>query len=67
MIENIYIRVDANSKIGTGHLVRTEILADELVKNNLKLHFICKTIPEKYAEKLEKRGYRVFLIEINKS
>ena len=62
MIKNCYIRVDANSTIGTGHLVRTEILADELKKNNINITFICNTIPKNYKTQLLKKNYTVFTI-----
>ncbi len=67
MIENIYIRVDANSTIGTGHLVRTEILADELSKDNLRINFICKNIPNNDISRLENKAYTVSVIDQEKS
>lgn len=63
MIKNCFIRVDANKKIGTGHLVRTKILADELVKNNYKINFLCKTIPDEYLEILKSSGYNVLILD----
>lgn len=60
MIKSCYIRVDANSNIGIGHLARTEILADELDTIGLKISFICKTIPIEYVNKLEAKDYKVF-------
>ncbi|NOZ33900.1 MAG: hypothetical protein GXO80_01200 [Chlorobi bacterium] len=59
MIENCYIRVDANSTIGTGHLVRTEILADKLAEKNINICFICNTVPENYQRKLILKNYKV--------
>ena len=61
MIENCYIRVDANNKIGSGHLIRAEILADELVNAGINIFFICKQIPEAYKSKLENKNYKVII------
>ena len=52
MIKYAYFRVDANSVIGTGHLIRCEILADELNTRGIQTAFICTTIPNKYKKKL---------------
>ncbi len=59
MIKNIYIRVDANKTIGSGHLIRTHILAKELRKKNINIEFICETIPFDYENKLLKEGYKI--------
>ncbi len=61
MIENCYIRVDANNKIGSGHLLRSEILADELKSAGINVFFICKQIPETYKAKLENKNYKVII------
>ena len=61
MIENCYIRVDTNNKIGSGHLLRAEILADELKEAGIDVFFICKQIPETYKIKLENKNYNVII------
>jgi len=62
MITKCYIRVDANTTIGTGHLIRTEILADELKKHNIAVKFICNTIPENFQKKLIDKKYELHRI-----
>ena len=58
MIKTCFIRVDANSNIGTGHLVRTEILDDELATRNYNIIFLCLNIPKKYSDKLDQKNGR---------
>ncbi len=67
MTKTCYIRVDANKTIGTGHLVRTEILADELAKNNFIINFICKDIPKDYSQKLINKSYKIYRLKNNDS
>ena len=67
MIKHCYFRVEANNIIGTGHLVRTEILADELKKDDIKINFICNNIPEDYRRKLLEKGYNIHRINSNES
>lgn len=67
MIKNIFIRVDANSTIGLGHLVRCEILSDELAKREkINITFICKWIPDSYKSKLLQKQYKVLQIPTSK-
>ncbi|AGF78956.1 spore coat polysaccharide biosynthesis protein, putative glycosyltransferase [Desulfocapsa sulfexigens DSM 10523] len=61
---NCYIRADANEIIGIGHLVRTEILADELSGRGFDVTFLCKTIPEKFCQKILLKGYRVEMVPL---
>jgi len=67
MIKDCYIRVDADNMIGTGHLVRTEILADELSKNNYQINFLCRSIPKNYSDKLESKNYQVLILNNSES
>ena len=67
MVKKCYFRVDANNKIGTGHLVRTEILADELFNQNIEINFICKDLPGYYEKHLIKKNYKIYKINNNKS
>ena len=67
MIKSCYIRVDANNNIGIGHLVRTEILADELAKRNYNIIFLCINIPKKYSDKLELKNYKVIILNGSES
>ncbi len=56
---NCYIRVDADSQIGVGHLVRTAILADKLSASGFSVTFLCKSIPDTFCQKILSKGYRV--------
>ena len=65
MIKDCYFRVDADNMIGTGHLVRSEILADELSKNNYQIYFLCRSIPKNYSDNLKSKNYQV--LKLNSS
>ncbi len=45
-MRNILIRADASASIGTGHVMRCLTLADEIVKHNATVTFICRQLPE---------------------
>jgi UDP-2,4-diacetamido-2,4,6-trideoxy-beta-L-altropyranose hydrolase len=53
MSKSAVFRADANARIGTGHVLRCRILALKLQKLGFKITFICKALPEKFAESLE--------------
>jgi len=66
MIKNCYIRVDANNTIGTGHLVRTEILADKLSEKGINITFLCKDIPVNYKSHITSKNFHIELIKESK-
>ena len=59
---HIFFRVDANPKIGTGHLVRCRILARKLQKAGAKCTFLLKETPKFYEEQLQKQGFGVVFL-----
>jgi spore coat polysaccharide biosynthesis predicted glycosyltransferase SpsG len=67
MIKDCYFRVDANNMIGIGHLVRSEILADELSKNNYQINFLCRSIPKNYTDSLKSKNYQVSILSTSES
>lgn len=56
---NIFIRVDASDKIGTGHVTRCLTLAKELVRYGARISFICRSFCSNMCEKLQNEGYTV--------
>ncbi len=56
MAPNIAFRVDASSKIGTGHMMRCLALAEELLRRGAKIHFICRDLLAPMRSALIERG-----------
>lgn len=54
LINNVFILVNANSIIGSGHLVRCRIIAEELLKYNIKSVFIFSDTDPKYSDNISK-------------
>jgi len=55
----VAIRVDASSRIGTGHVTRCLTLADTLVRRGATVEFVCRTMAGDLHDQIEGRGYRV--------
>lgn len=66
-MNNIFFRVDAHPQIGSGHLVRCEIIADELRERDEQFNvtFLAKSIPGYYEKRLINKGFRVVRYEGN--
>lgn len=59
---NIVIRTDASTSIGSGHIMRTMTLADELRRNDINVIFICRDHPGNLIELISARGYTVKIL-----
>ena len=60
--KNLFIRVDAGTKIGTGHIMRCLTLADSLKKRFYKIIFISNQMPENLSSLIKNRGYEIHYI-----
>ena len=58
MTRSISIRVDGNSKIGLGHIVRCTALA-HILKQDFEVTFFCRNIPEAIAHEILKCGFNL--------
>ncbi len=56
---NVFIRVDASSAMGTGHVMRCLTLAEVLSRNSAQVSFLCREHPGNLISLVEKRGYFV--------
>lgn len=56
---NIYIRTDASIEIGTGHVQRCLVLAEELRKKNVNITFICREWHGNLIEFIQRKGFPV--------
>ena len=60
-LPEIFIRADASSSIGFGHLMRMLVLADELRLNNFAVRFVVQDNQQAKAL-LDKKGYEYSLV-----
>ena len=58
----VVVRVDANLKIGTGHLARCRVLADELRKAGSDVLFVCRGLPADLNASLREQDFDVVLL-----
>lgn len=57
-------RLDADARIGTGHLMRCLSIADELIYNsNVSCHFLCKKLISPLQKWITKRGHLVYTVD----
>ncbi|MBA3564601.1 MAG: UDP-2,4-diacetamido-2,4,6-trideoxy-beta-L-altropyranose hydrolase [Gammaproteobacteria bacterium] len=54
-----YFRVDANARIGSGHLARCRLLAGELMRHGIRCTFLIESTPESLRRSLEAEGHPV--------
>ena len=54
-------RLDANARIGTGHLMRCLTIANELDKNIYSCHFICSELIQSIRSLIADKGYKYYL------
>ena len=60
--KNLFIRADAGTKIGTGHVMRCLVLAESLKKRFSKVFFVSNRIPGNLSDYVEDKGYKVYRI-----
>jgi UDP-2,4-diacetamido-2,4,6-trideoxy-beta-L-altropyranose hydrolase len=58
----VFFRVDANPKIGLGHITRCIALA-HMLKIEHEIHFICKELPEKILNQLSNCNFVLHMID----
>lgn len=56
---DVLIRVDASTKIGTGHVMRCLTIAEELRQRNCSISFYMKRLPGNLIDFVKKRGFSV--------
>jgi len=56
----VFVRADADSQIGNGHVMRCLTLADELKRNNAHIGFICREETGNLISLIENKKYPVY-------
>ena len=60
-MEQIVFRLDANAKIGIGHLMRCMSIADELDQQKYHLYFICGKLTNPMQSLIADKGYKLYI------
>lgn len=55
----VFVRCDASTAIGSGHVIRCLTLADGLALRGASVSFVCRQQPGDLCTLIEQRGYRV--------
>ena len=63
MMNSCFLRVDANKKIGYGHLSRCRIIADELIKNKIKPVFLVHDTDASILKLLSDQNYEYRILQ----
>ena len=58
-VKSVLIRVDADSEIGTGHVMRCEALAHRLICRSFQITFACASLPDSLEKRLRGIGARI--------
>lgn len=59
----VAFRVDASSQIGTGHFMRCLTLADALRRQNARIRFVCRHLPDYLKAMLAEKGHEYSPLE----
>lgn len=54
----VVVRTDCSLQIGTGHVMRTLSLADELLSAGTEVEFVCAELPGHLLELIRQRGFK---------
>ncbi|MBP2077995.1 UDP-2,4-diacetamido-2,4,6-trideoxy-beta-L-altropyranose hydrolase [Oceanobacillus polygoni] len=55
----VFIRTDASTGIGTGHVMRCLVLAEELRKKNVSVTFVCRRLSGNLIEYIKSKSFTV--------
>ncbi|MFD2046675.1 UDP-2,4-diacetamido-2,4,6-trideoxy-beta-L-altropyranose hydrolase [Ornithinibacillus salinisoli] len=56
---NIFIRADSSKEIGTGHIMRCLVLAEDLRKKKVNITFICRKLQGNLMDLIKTKGFHV--------
>jgi len=65
-MKRVLFRADSSSKIGTGHIMRDLVLAEQFAKEGAKVIFAVQNLKGNINDKIQKEGYKVVLLKNNK-
>lgn len=65
--KTVFFKADANRLIGSGHLVRCLLLADELSQVHIQIHFLFSETQSSYYTDIANAGYKYSLLQYNKT
>jgi UDP-2,4-diacetamido-2,4,6-trideoxy-beta-L-altropyranose hydrolase len=60
----VFIRVDASTQIGTGHVMRCLTLAGDLKQFEMEVSFICRVLPGNLCGYIESKGFKVYRLKV---
>ena len=55
----VFIRADASTQIGTGHVMRCLTLAGDLRESGMEVSFISRVLPGDLCDYVESKGFKV--------